>query len=69
MIAANSPNRSPAFTSGFSKLEVGTDDKSFGFGGTAKKAWNRKFDDYGEPFQEGDVYGVACPVQDPRAPG
>ena len=33
------------------------EDKSFGYGSTGKKSWNRKFDDYGEEFAEGDVIG------------
>ncbi|CAD7927747.1 unnamed protein product [Amoebophrya sp. A25] len=41
----------------FAKLELGSDDKSFGYGGTGKKSWNRKFEDYGETFQSGDVVG------------
>lgn len=41
----------------FAKLEVGGDDKSFGYGGTGKKSWNRKFEDYGETFEPGDVIG------------
>jgi len=38
-------------------LELGMEEQSFGFGSTGKKSWNRKFDDYGESFQEGDVIG------------
>eukprot|EP00403_Amphidinium_massartii_P045062 CAMPEP_0178462632 /NCGR_PEP_ID=MMETSP0689_2-20121128/49922_1 /TAXON_ID=160604 /ORGANISM="Amphidinium massartii, Strain CS-259" /LENGTH=189 /DNA_ID=CAMNT_0020089499 /DNA_START=6 /DNA_END=573 /DNA_ORIENTATION=- len=46
------------WSAGFSKLEVGIDDKSFGFGTTGKKCWNRKFDDYGEAFEAGDIIGA-----------
>ena len=41
----------------FAKLEVGSDDRSFGYGSTGKKSWNRKFEDYGEEFRPGDVVG------------
>jgi len=41
--------------SAFSKLELGTEDKSFGYGSTGKKSWNKKFEDYGETFEYGDV--------------
>lgn len=40
------------------KLELGVEGKSFGFGSTGKKSWNRAFDDYGEAYQDGDVIGV-----------
>ena len=43
--------------SNLSLQNEGVDDKSFGFGGTGKKSWNRKFDDYGETFDAGDVIG------------
>jgi len=39
-------------------LELGKDDKSFGYGGTGKKSWNRSFEDYGGPFGKGDVIGM-----------
>jgi len=42
---------------GFAKLELGIEDKSFGFGSTAKKSWNRKFEDYGEQYEPGDIIG------------
>ncbi|CAE7817129.1 DDX1 [Symbiodinium sp. CCMP2456] len=45
------------WSAGFAKLEIGIDDKSFGFGSTGKKSWNRKFEDYGEAFEEGDIIG------------
>ncbi|CAD6194723.1 unnamed protein product [Caenorhabditis auriculariae] len=38
-------------------LNIGTDDKSFGFGGTGKKSNSRKFDDYGTSFTTNDVIG------------
>jgi len=41
----------------FSKLDLGMDDKSFGYGSTGKKSFNRKFDDYGETYEEGDIIG------------
>lgn len=39
------------------KLELGTDNKGFGFGGTGKKSHNGSFDDYGEAFTLNDVIG------------
>eukprot|EP01053_Blabericola_migrator_P000211 Blabericola_migrator_1__210@NODE_1055_length_5577_cov_147_372414_g725_i0_p1_GENE_NODE_1055_length_5577_cov_147_372414_g725_i0NODE_1055_length_5577_cov_147_372414_g725_i0_p1_ORF_typecomplete_len761_score140_94DEAD/PF00270_29/6_7e42DEAD/PF00270_29/2_2e03Helicase_C/PF00271_31/4_7e03Helicase_C/PF00271_31/1_4e21SPRY/PF00622_28/1_4e21ResIII/PF04851_15/0_31ResIII/PF04851_15/3_7e06Helicase_RecD/PF05127_14/2_7Helicase_RecD/PF05127_14/1_1e02Scm3/PF10384_9/0_3_NODE_1055_length_5577_cov_147_372414_g725_i010 len=39
-------------------LELGKDARGWGFGGTGKKAWNNKFEDYGLPFRAGDVIGV-----------
>jgi len=39
------------------KLEIGTGAKSWGFGGTGKKSWKRKFENYGESFKEGDTIG------------
>ncbi|CAD7927474.1 unnamed protein product [Amoebophrya sp. A120] len=48
----------------FAKLEVGADDKSFGYGATGKKSWNRKFEDYGESFQAGDVIGCLLERKD-----
>ncbi|KAI8759448.1 ATP-dependent RNA helicase DDX1, partial [Biomphalaria glabrata] len=30
------------------KLDLGTDKFGFGFGGTGKKSFDKKFDDYGE---------------------
>mmetsp|Transcript_73787 Transcript_73787/g.153751 ORF Transcript_73787/g.153751 Transcript_73787/m.153751 type:complete len:825 (-) Transcript_73787:77-2551(-) len=38
-------------------LELGIEDRSFGFGSTGKKSRGRKFEDYGEPFQAGDIIG------------
>eukprot|EP00921_Rhytidocystis_pertsovi_P022555 GHVQ01036009.1.p1 GENE.GHVQ01036009.1~~GHVQ01036009.1.p1 ORF type:complete len:801 (+),score=146.66 GHVQ01036009.1:663-3065(+) len=40
-----------------SKLALGTDDKSFGYGGTGKKSWNNSFEDYGRPYKHGDTVG------------
>src|SRR5690554_4140851 len=39
------------------ELNLGMDEHGFGYGGTGKKAWNRNFADYGEPFGRGDVIG------------
>jgi len=39
------------------KLEIGTDANSWGYGGTGKKSWKRKFENYGESFKEGDTIG------------
>jgi len=41
----------------FSKLELGVEDKSYGYGSTGKKSWNKTFEDYGETFTNGDVIG------------
>lgn len=45
------------WSAGFAKLELGIDEKSFGYGSTGKKSWNKKFEDYGEAFEEGDIIG------------
>lgn len=47
------------FSSSSASLELGTDEKSFGFGGTGKKSNSNKFDDYGERFDVGDVIGCS----------
>ena len=39
------------------KLDVGTDNQSWGFGGTGKKSHGRKFITYGRAFGKGDVLG------------
>eukprot|EP00755_Sulcionema_specki_P035641 Sspe_Gene.21862::Locus_8232_Transcript_1_1_Confidence_1.000_Length_1702::g.21862::m.21862/K15047/HNRNPUL1, E1BAP5; heterogeneous nuclear ribonucleoprotein U-like protein 1 len=41
-------------TSGAS-LNLGQDDQSFGYGGTAKKSNSNQFTDYGDTYSEGDV--------------
>mmetsp|Transcript_175329 Transcript_175329/g.562407 ORF Transcript_175329/g.562407 Transcript_175329/m.562407 type:complete len:830 (-) Transcript_175329:90-2579(-) len=38
-------------------LELGIEDRSFGYGSTGKKSRGRKFEDYGETFQAGDIIG------------
>eukprot|EP00929_Paragymnodinium_shiwhaense_P096816 TRINITY_DN5851_c0_g1_i1.p1 TRINITY_DN5851_c0_g1~~TRINITY_DN5851_c0_g1_i1.p1 ORF type:complete len:868 (+),score=246.36 TRINITY_DN5851_c0_g1_i1:131-2734(+) len=45
------------WSAGFAKHELGIEDKSFGYGSTGKKSWNRKFEDYGEEYAEGDIIG------------
>ena len=40
-----------------SSLTTGTDDESWGFGGTGKKSHSNRFDDYGQSFTKGDVIG------------
>eukprot|EP00429_Kryptoperidinium_foliaceum_P070288 CAMPEP_0176054356 /NCGR_PEP_ID=MMETSP0120_2-20121206/27044_1 /TAXON_ID=160619 /ORGANISM="Kryptoperidinium foliaceum, Strain CCMP 1326" /LENGTH=820 /DNA_ID=CAMNT_0017387821 /DNA_START=111 /DNA_END=2570 /DNA_ORIENTATION=- len=40
-----------------SDLELGVEERSFGYGSTGKKSRARKFEDYGEAFQAGDVIG------------
>jgi len=39
------------------KLELGTDEQSYGYGSTGKKSSNRQFEDYGESYKDGDVIG------------
>lgn len=39
------------------KFDLGTDACGFGFGGTGKKSFNKRFDDYGEAFGLGDTIG------------
>jgi len=38
-------------------FNLGTDQHGYGFGGTGKKSNRKQFDDYGEPFANGDVIG------------
>ncbi|VDN89967.1 unnamed protein product [Brugia pahangi] len=38
-------------------LDLGTDNKSFGYGGTGKKSYNRQFDNYGTSFTLSDTIG------------
>lgn len=45
------------WSAGFANLELGIDDKSYGYGSTGKKSFNRKFEDYGEEYEEGDIIG------------
>ncbi|XGW24585.1 hypothetical protein V3C99_006202 [Haemonchus contortus] len=47
-------------------LDLGTDDESFGFGGTGKKSTQRKFEDYGESFTTGDVMGCYLDLDNGR---
>jgi len=37
--------------------DLGTDNQGFGFGGTAKKSNQRRFEEYGKKFGKGDVIG------------
>ncbi|KAF8365592.1 hypothetical protein PRIPAC_83421, partial [Pristionchus pacificus] len=39
------------------RLDLGTDNESWGFGGTGKRSHNRRFDDYGQSFTMGDTLG------------
>lgn len=43
-------------TSG-AKLDLGTDQFGFGYGGTGKKSNNKQFEDYGQPYTKGDTIG------------
>lgn len=38
-------------------LKIGTDFESFGYGGTGKKSYGKKFDDYGKSFTTNDTLG------------
>lgn len=41
--------------------------QGFGYGGTAKKAHNRRFDDYGRKFGKGDTIGCLLDLDDGRS--
>ncbi|XP_066913617.1 ATP-dependent RNA helicase DDX1-like [Clytia hemisphaerica] len=45
------------FSTDTAVFDVGTDNESFGFGGTGKKSYRRQFDTYGEPFGINDILG------------
>mmetsp|Transcript_59261 Transcript_59261/g.132974 ORF Transcript_59261/g.132974 Transcript_59261/m.132974 type:complete len:819 (+) Transcript_59261:88-2544(+) len=45
------------WSASFTKLELGIDDRSFGYGCTGKKSSGKKFEDFGEKFQAGDIIG------------
>ncbi|KJH44115.1 DEAD/DEAH box helicase [Dictyocaulus viviparus] len=47
-------------------LDLGTDNKSFGFGGTGMKSTQRKFEKYGETFSTGDVLGCFLDLDNGR---
>nr|CAJ20483.1 ATP-dependent RNA helicase, putative [Toxoplasma gondii RH] len=47
------------------KLEIGKDENSFGYGGTGKKSWNGRFEDYGVQFGAGDVVGCLLDRSNP----
>jgi ATP-dependent RNA helicase DDX1 len=38
-------------------FDIGTDKHSFGYGGSGKKSFAKKFETYGEPFGRGDIIG------------
>ncbi|KAK2180352.1 hypothetical protein NP493_447g05038 [Ridgeia piscesae] len=46
------------------KLDLGTDNQSYGFGGTGKKSFNRQFDSYGETYGLSDVLGCYINLDD-----
>lgn len=39
------------------KLELGNEDGSYGYGSTGKKSSKKKYEDYGEAFEAGDIIG------------
>lgn len=41
----------------FTRLELGIEENSFGYGCTGKRSVGKQFEDYGEGFQAGDVIG------------
>lgn len=45
------------FSTAAAKYEIGTDNKSWGYGGTQKKSHDRSFTTYGVAFGKGDVVG------------
>uniref|UniRef100_A0A158R384 ATP-dependent RNA helicase n=1 Tax=Nippostrongylus brasiliensis TaxID=27835 RepID=A0A158R384_NIPBR len=47
-------------------LDLGTDQESFGFGGTGMKSTQRKFEKYGESFTTGDVLGCYLDLDNGR---
>lgn len=53
------------WSSANASLDLGTDCFGFGFGGTAKKSNNRRFEDYGKPFGDrNDVIGCALDLDE-----
>jgi len=52
------------FSTGKATFDLGTDKESFGFGGTGKKSFGRKFDTYGEPFGFDDTIGCYIDLND-----
>ena len=44
--------------------DLGTDSQGFGYGGTAKKSNQRRFEPYGKTFKEGDVIGCYIDMSD-----
>lgn len=44
-------------STGLASLNLGTDNASFGYGGTGKKSHGGSFENYGQTFGEGDVIG------------
>ncbi|CBZ49763.1 putative ATP-dependent RNA helicase DDX family protein [Neospora caninum Liverpool] len=48
------------------KFEIGKDENSFGYGGTGKKSWNGRFEDYGVQFGAGDVVGCLLDRSNPE---
>mmetsp|Transcript_11140 Transcript_11140/g.45125 ORF Transcript_11140/g.45125 Transcript_11140/m.45125 type:complete len:669 (-) Transcript_11140:112-2118(-) len=45
-------------------LDLGTDARGWGYGGTAKRSHARSFEDYGEAYSKGDVIGCAVDLAD-----
>lgn len=46
------------------KLDLGTDNQGYGFGGTGKKSFGRSFDSYGEPYGLKDILGCYLNLDD-----
>lgn len=46
-----------------SSLELGMDRFGYGYGGTGKKSHDRKFQDYGEPYGQGDIVGCMLDLE------
>lgn len=46
------------FSLAAANLELGKDRYGWGYGGSAKKSWNNRFQSYGQSFSKGDTIGV-----------
>jgi ATP-dependent RNA helicase DDX1 len=51
------------WAAGDASLELGTDERSWGFGGTGKRSHARSFQDYGKAFGAGDAVGCCLDLE------
>ena len=49
------------WSSSYARLNLGTDPRGFGYGGTAMKSNSAKFDPYGEPYGNSDI--ICCMLE------